>query len=398
MTKKLRIMNSSNAIWAQSGYSMQAVQYVPAMAKAGYPTAMVNFYGQEGGDFMYKGVKMYSKMNSTWGEDAALHHGLDFKADVILTLQDIWTLNPQILSDMSRKGLRWIPIIPIDHEPVPLPTYDRLKLAYRIVTISEFGYEELKKVGMHSTYIPHTIETELFKPISSEEKKIIRKKANLPEDAFLFGMVAANKDNPPRKSFQEVLDAFKMFLQKRNNAYIYFHTIHNQQNGFQILQYAKFIGVDSHIITCDPHDYLYRIKHEDMPNIYNSFDCLLAPSRNEGFGVPIIEAQSCGVPVITTNFTAQKTLVKDGETGFLVDIAYKHYSNLGAYVGIPSVQDLYEKMEAIYKADRVKMGKAARKHVQNNYDFNLVWRTKWLPFLDKLEKEIYIWQDILLVT
>ena len=390
MTKKLRIINSSNAIWSQSGYAMQAVQFVPKMAEAGYPTAMVNFYGQEGGDFMYKNVKMYPKMNSTWGEDAALHHGLDFKADVIITLQDIWTLNSQILADMSRRGLRWIPIIPIDHEPIPPATYNRLKLAYRIIAMSKFGYDELKKVGMHSTYIPHTIETDLYKPMTSEEKKIVRQKAKLPEDAFLFGMVAANKDNPPRKSFQEVLDAFKIFLDKHKNTYIYFHTIHNQQGGFPILEYAKFIGVDSHVITCDPNDYLYRIKHTDMPKIYNSFDCLLAPSRNEGFGVPIIEAQSCGIPVITTNFTAQKTLVKDGETGYLVNISYKHYSPLGAYVGIPCVEDLYKKMELVYNADRVKMGVKAREHVINNYDFNLVWKNKWLPFLDKLEKEIYI--------
>lgn len=390
MTKKLRIMNSSNAIWAQSGYSMQAVQYVPQMAKEGYPTAMVNFYGQEGGDFMYKGVKMYPKMGSTWGEDAALHHGLDFKADVIITLQDVWTLNPNILADMQKKGLRWIPIIPIDHDPVPSPTYDRLKLAYRIVTISEFGYEELKRAGMHSTYIPHTIETDLFKPVNDETKKIIRKKANIPEDAFLFGMVAANKDNPPRKSFQEVLDAFKIFVSNHPNSYIYFHTIHNQQGGFPIINYAKFIGIDKHIITCDPQDYLYRIKHHDMPNIYNSFDCLLAPSRNEGFGVPIIEAQSCGVPVITTNFTAQKTLVKDGETGYLVDIAYKQFDNLGSYIGIPSVDDLVKKMKLMYKADRKEMGKKARQHIIDNYDFNLVWKTRWLPFLETLEKEIHI--------
>jgi len=61
---KLRIMFSSNAIWSQSGYGMQAVQIVPEMAKH-YPTAMVNFYGQEGGDFEHKGIRMYGRMGST---------------------------------------------------------------------------------------------------------------------------------------------------------------------------------------------------------------------------------------------------------------------------------------------------------------------------------------------
>ena len=381
-------MVSTNAIWAQSGYSMQAVQFVPEMAKH-YHTAMVNFYGQEGGNFEYKNIKMYPKRQSTWGEDSALFHGKDFKADVVFTLQDIWTLNPQILADMSRNNLRWIPIVPIDHEPVPPAIYNRLKLAYRIVTYSKFGYEELKRVGMHSTYIPHTIETDLYKPVSREEKKKIRKNAGIPEDCFLFGMVAANKDNPPRKSFQEVLDAFKLFSEKHPEARIYFHTVHNQQNGFPIVEYAKVLKIADKVITCDPEDYLFRIKHEEMPKIYNSMDCLLSPSRNEGFGVPIIEAQSCGVPAIVSDFTAMKDLVIEGETGYKVKPMYKPFSPLLSYVAQPDVQELYEKMEAVYSSDRDKMSEMARKHVVENYDFNLVWNTKWVPFLQTLEEEIY---------
>lgn len=382
-------MVSSNAIWSQSGYAMQAVQFVPKMAEAGYPTAMVNFYGQEGGDFEYKGVRMYGKMGSTWGEDAALFHGKDFKADIVITLQDIWTLDPRILSDMAKNNLRWIPIVPIDHEPVPPAIFSRLKMAYRVISYAPFGYDELKRNGMHSTYIPHTIETDLYKPMTQEERKEIRKRAGLPENAFLFGMVAANKDNPPRKSFQEVLDAFKIFSTKHPDAYIYFHTVHNQQNGFPIVDYAKFIGIADKVITCNPEDYLFRIKHEDMPRIYNSFDCLLSPSRNEGFGVPIIEAQACGVPAIVSDFTAMKDLVVEGKTGYKVKPSYLHFSPLLAYVAIPDVKELAEKMELVYNADREKMGKSAREFVTENFDFNKVWEEKWLPFLDTLEKEIY---------
>lgn len=387
--KKLRLLISSNAIWSQSGYAMQAIQFVPKMAEEGYPTSMVNFYGQEGGSFEHKGITMFPKRQSTWGEDSALYHGKIFKADVVITLQDIWTLDPNIMAQMAKDKIRWIPIVPIDHEPVPPAIYDRLKGAYRIITYSKFGYEELKRVGMHSTYIPHTIETELFKPVTLEEKRKIRKDSGIPEDCFLFGMVAANKDNPPRKSFQEVLDAFKMFADKHDDAYIYFHTVHNQQNGFPILEYAKFIGVADRIITCNPDDYLFNIKHEDVPKVYNAMDCLLSPSRNEGFGVPIIEAQSCGVPAIVSDFTAMKDLVIEGKTGYKVKPLYRHFSPLLAYVAIPDVKELYEKMELVYKADRKQMSKDARKHIQEEYDFTKIWETRWIPFLKLLEDEVY---------
>jgi len=78
-----------------------------------------------------------------------------------------------------RKFKNWVPVVPIDHEPVPPGIKERLKLAYRIVTYSPFGERELKDHGMHSTYIPHTVDTKLFK---KHEKTDIRGKIGIPDD------------------------------------------------------------------------------------------------------------------------------------------------------------------------------------------------------------------------
>jgi glycosyltransferase involved in cell wall biosynthesis len=52
-----------------------------------------------------------------------------------------------------------------------------------------------------------------------------------------------------------------------------------------------------------------RFHDEDMAAIYSALDVLLATSGGEGFGLPVIEAQACGAPVIVTNCTAQPELV-----------------------------------------------------------------------------------------
>jgi glycosyltransferase involved in cell wall biosynthesis len=381
-TKQLRLFFNSNAPWATSGYSNQMAELLPLLRDAGYPTAMTDFFGLEGGKIMVDGVLHYPKINHVYGSDALIHHARDFKADVAFSLQDIWVLNPTDLAQVNR----WIPIVPIDHDPVPKAILQFLKYAYRIVTYSKFGQSELQNNGLYSTYIPHTVNTEVFKPMN----KIDRKKATgLPIDAFIVGMVAANKDNPPRKSFQEVLDAFKLFLEKVPNSYLYMHTNPEFPGGFPIHLYAEFIGIRDRILFPDVYQLNFNTQKEQMSLIYNSFDLLLMPSISEGFGVPAIEAQACGIPVIVNNFTSMPELVEKGVTGEVCDVLTKRWSLMQSYMGIPSTQSLFDCMMKMYRADRDKMGKAARKKMEKEYDTKKIFKASWLPFLDKLDKEIY---------
>lgn len=379
--RKLRILISSNAPFAPSGYGQQVAEFAPRLRDAGYEMAVSCFFGLEGNKIMLDGITCYPKIADTWGADAMVNHAINFQADIVMTLQDLWVVDPNSLRQLKR----WVPIVPIDHDPVPPAIYERLKMAYRIVTYSKFGRDELQRLGTHSTYIPHTVDTNVYKPM---DKKDIRKKIGVPDGMFLFGMVSANKDNPPRKSFQEAMDAFKMFHDKHPDSGIYFHTLLAQAGGFPIEEYAKFLGIHKNIFHLQPYEQLFLADKKVMASIYNAMDCLLAPSTNEGFGVPIIEAQACGVPVITNNWTAMPELVKDGKTGYVVDVAYKRFTPLLSYIAIPSTKSIYDKMELLFKADRVKMGEEARKFIVNNYDTDKVVKEKWIPFLERVKEEV----------
>lgn len=381
---KLRIMINANAPWANSGYGVQTELLTSRLIRDKYDVACVDFYGLEGGIFEKDGIRHYPKMGSAWGDDAIVMHGKAFKADVTFTLQDIWTMNPEWLKQV----IRWIPILPVDHNPIPQQIFDRAKMAYRVITYSQFGHDELARKGLHSTYIPHAVDTDVFKNYGNKEE--IRKEIKIPKDLFLFGMVAANKDNPPRKSFQYCIDAFKLFHDKYPNSGMFFHTILDQQGGFPIKQYWDFVGLPAdRIFFVQPYDFLYSIDRMSLAKIYNCFDVLLLPSLNEGFGVPLIEAQSCEVPVITNNWTAMPELVVDGKTGYIVKKNYKWYTGIGSYAALPDTDDIFNGMLTIYKKDRVEMGKAARAHILDKYDINKVYSEKWIPFLQMVEDEVY---------
>lgn len=384
-TKKLRIFVSTNAMWSPSGYAQQAADLLPLIRDEGYPLAVSNFYGQEGGMFMLDGIKQYPKLAHPFGGDALHTHANDFNADVVITLQDLWVIEDEHLKQTKN----FIPIVPVDHDPIPMAIFNKLRLAYKVITYSKFGHEQLIKLGMNSTLIPHTVNTEIFKNL--DKKEDLRKALSVPDDLFMFGMVAANKDNPSRKSFQEVLDAFKMFQDKHPNSGIYFHVLLEQQGGFPIATYANSIRLKN-IYNTPPYQQLFKTTKEDMAKIYNTMDCLLAPSTNGGFEVPIIEASACEIPVITNDFTAMKDLVVDGVTGYKTEVAFKRFTQLNSYIGIPSVKSIYECMEKVYALSfkkRAEMGKAGRKLILDEYDLKTVFTTKWRPFLLKLENEFY---------
>lgn len=379
---KLRIIWNSNASWASSGYSMQTAELLPLMRDEGYPVAAINYYGQAGGKFMLDGILQYPAINHTYGSDAMVMHGKDFQADVVFALLDQWVLHPSDLQQVNR----YIPITPVDHDPCPQNILQNMRFAHRIITYSQFGHEQLKNNGLYSTYIPHTVNTEIFKPMDKVERK---KAVGLPSDSFLIGMVAANKDNPPRKSFQEVLDAFKMFLEIEPKALLYIHTNPEFPGGFRVDRYAEFLGIRNKILFPDFYTMNFSTPKESMALIYNSFDVLVAPSTSEGFGVPLIEAQSCGVPVISHKWTSMTELVKDGETGYLVNsVAKKWYPN-ESYIAIPSTQEIFESLVKLRDGNRIDMGHKARKFITENYSTEKVFKEYWIPFLQQLEDEIY---------
>jgi D-inositol-3-phosphate glycosyltransferase len=59
--------------------------------------------------------------------------------------------------------------------------------------------------------------------------------------------------------------------------------------------------------------------HEALADWYRAADVCLVPSRSESFGLVALEAAACGTPVVASDVGGLRSLVADGETGFLVE-------------------------------------------------------------------------------
>ena len=62
-----------------------------------------------------------------------------------------------------------------------------------------------------------------------------------------------------------------------------------------------------------------HIPLDKMPGFYQSIDCYVCASSSEGFSLSVLEAASCGIPIITTAVGGMSELIDDGRNGFVVN-------------------------------------------------------------------------------
>jgi glycosyltransferase involved in cell wall biosynthesis len=111
-------------------------------------------------------------------------------------------------------------------------------------------------------------------------------------------------------------------------------------------------------------------------------DVMLATSYGEGFGIPTIEAQACGTPVIVSEFAASTELLGDG---WLVDGQPLWDAPQSAWFHMPSVPRIVESLEAAYERGRGRSQKA--QDFAKAYQADAVFETHWKPTMKVLESK-----------
>lgn len=386
--RRLKILWNSNSPHTNSGYASFTRDFVKRAKADGWQIAINAFVGHEGSPREIDGILNYPRLADTWGSDGLVYNGRHFGAHVVVHFADSWVLNPQFLAQLNAEGRKLIYYVPIDQEPIPPNVIQNLKFGYKLISFSKFGQKALQKAGYTSKLIVEGVDTDIFKPL---DKKQCRKELGLPENAFIIGQIGANKENLPRKGWQQSLEAFKLFHDKHPEAIFFYQTNQQQPSGFPIMHYANYLGIDKHIFHLDDYMSTFHAGSEIMVKIYNSFDFLTHASLSEGFGLCIIEAQACGILPVVNRAQSQPELVIPEETGYICEPGFKWFSNAGGFHFVPDTKSLYEQYEKIYalgEKGREAKGKKAREYVMKNYNINTLYENEWKPLLEKLQIEI----------
>lgn len=377
----LKISWSSNAPWVGTGYGNQTRTFAPRIKALGHDVSMIAWWGLEGSVLNWNGMQVYPKGMHPYGSDVMGAHSQHFGADLLITLIDAWVLNPKDIPP----GLRFCPWFPIDSDPVPPAVLNVVKEAWKPLVYSRFGERLMQDAGIDCTYIPHGIDTNIYRPIGQDAA---REKLGWSKDAYIVGMVAANKDRPSRKAFSANLRAFAAFQKEHPDAMLYLHTNMDERFGGENLNLlAETLGIKN-VMVPDPYGLLLGYPDEHMATLYNAFDVLLSVSMGEGFSMTPLESQACGTPVIVGMWTATEELLFGG-WGVEKSGSEPFWTPLGAWQQAPHWGAIKNALDEAWRGNHEQMGRLGVLGA-SQYDADAVTDTYWKPFLESVEKAVEV--------
>lgn len=382
----IKILWHSVAPWVGTGYGQQTATFTPRIAAQGHDVAILAYYGLNGSSLRWNGIKCYPSYEAPYGVDVIITHALDhFDVDgkpfpeaaasgVILTLTDVWVLSAPLLPDMCVAS--WTPV---DHLQLPGITRKWFQqVGAQPIAMSRFGEAALADAGLNPLYVPHGIDTSVFCP---GDRAGARERAGLPGDAFVVAMVSANVGRDGnRKAFAEQITAFAELHRRHNDALLVLHTDVSNRAGEDIKRLLERLPERSYVYT-DQYAYRRGLPADAVADIYRSADVLTNCSWGEGFGIPIVEAQACGTPVVVTDATAMPELCG---AGWRVAFTPLWHESQDAWCAVPNISSIVDAYEEAYNHAGGLRGQAA--DFGASYDADFVADHYWRPVLKQLSE------------
>ena len=262
-----------------------------------------------------------------------------------------------------------------DNYPVPYFNRNAYLSNDAIVSISKLTHDVVSKVvpEVENHYLPHTVDTEVFRRIDSKQVMEFKKNSLGTKDKFVYFW---NNRNARRKMSASVAWWFCEFAKKIGNdkVCLIMHTDPNDPYGADLSHLLSARESTSGEVLISSSKY----PPNELAMIYNMADCTINIADAEGFGMSTLESLACETPVIVNMTGGLQEQVTDGERWFGVGIEPSS-TTINSSSGVPyifedrvSKEDFINSLQAVYdmsSAERNMLGSQGREHVMNNYGF-----------------------------
>jgi hypothetical protein len=382
----VKIVWHANSPWTTTGYGQQTALFAPRIAALGHDVVISAFIGLQGKPVEWNGLTVLpggqdTYNNDVYAERAALH--FDSEPGVVITLTDVWVLSPEIVAQVPTAS--WMPV---DTKPLSAMDHGWLKRSHALpIAMSRFGHQQLIDAGHNALYVPHAVDVDTFRP--HEDRASLRDEMAIPRDAFVVGINAANRGkDPSRKAFPQQFEAFARLHRRHRDAVLLVHSQVKSPFGMDLTPLIADLGIADAVRFSDQYAYTSgMLTPAYLAGLYNCCDVVSNASYGEGFGLPILEAQACGVPVITTDCSAMSELTG---AGWRVR-GHRYWVPMHqAWWMAPDVDHLTRTLVKAYDGEAAKRSARARDFALG-YDADKVLVENWKPALESLEQWVADW-------
>jgi len=186
-----------------------------------------------------------------------------------------------------------------------------VKKSRKIITVSHFEKNRIGEFfgmkGDNRLTAVYNGVSEHFKPVTdAAELKRVKDKYHLPDKYFFF---LGNTD--PKKNTKGTLKAFSDFIKRSGSEHRLVMLDYDHSELDKLLDEIGDKSLINRIVLTG------YVVNTDLPSIYCQSDVFLYPSLRESFGIPMLEAMACGVPVITSNTSSMPEVA--GTAAFIID-------------------------------------------------------------------------------
>lgn len=227
--------------------------------------------------------------------------------------------------------------------------------AHRLLSQSREDIQVAARVHLKAAeridYIGNGIDIQRFNPgVAVGARDRLRAELGAGHDDVVVGMVGRMVRE---KGFLEFFEAMRQVMDVRPNVRMLLigPTEKDQSDGLDPVALTS---------NLDPARTAWLGHRSDIPELYGAMDVFALPSYREGVPRALMEASASGLPVVATNIRGCREVVKDGETGILIEPRQ-----------VPPLRNAILRL-VDDSALRTRMGQAGRAHIVKEFDAELV--------------------------
>ncbi len=317
-----------------------------------------------------------------------------YKPDVALGV-GFWSHVPDLVLHPQKHGITPVPWLVADGW---VANYQKeLEALPLVLTTSDWVKTVYERDGVNTKNFARSfigLETDIFKPIPKSDPRIalVRKMIGVKDDEV---MILTAGGDVTSKGAQEIFKALKI-VDKEFKNWKYVCKVWGGSSADDHYEDEMRL-IEELGDSKDKVVYLEgSLAHEFMPLLLNAADIYAAPSRLEGFGMIQVEAEGCGIPVISIDAMGPQETIINGKTGLLARVAdtvqlteewvYTHmgfeedhkivFDKPKVFAYRANVEDIATHLLTLLTNPELRktMGEAGREHAVKTFEYHTVAR------------------------